>query len=442
IDQVRPRVDPTPEEREKLRQVASEIIERTRAATSSRVPEADVMQVGSTARGTWVRGDRDIDIFIRFPPDMPRDELERLGIEIGHEVLPSGHEEYAEHPYVKGTYMEYDVDLVPCYRVKEASDIQSAVDRTPFHTTYIRERLNDDLAADVRLAKQFFKGIRVYGSDLATRGFSGYLVELLTCEYGGFVNMIEQIADWNPPVTLDPADHGQASFDDPLTVIDPTDPERNVAAVVVPEQVASAQHHSRVLLKQPATDHFFHDGGSSVSKEDVIEHLNKRDTHPIAIQFDAPDLVPDQLWPQLDRSLKGLQEGLSRAGFEPLRGEAFSEETAVLLVECEVSQRPRIERHEGPPVHVKGHANSFYENYADDSDVYGPFIEGNRYVVERPRTFQTPVEYVEESLLDVALGVDVRRELERGYEIFVNDEIAELTSSFDKELGRYFNPKP
>ncbi|HOV68648.1 MAG TPA: nucleotidyltransferase domain-containing protein, partial [Methanoregulaceae archaeon] len=103
------------------------------------------MVVGSAARGTWVRGDRDLDLFLLFPPGMDRDSLEREGLALARKIaLEFGdgyREKYAEHPYINATVDGIDVDLVPCYRVDSASGIKSAVDRTPFHTRYITARI-------------------------------------------------------------------------------------------------------------------------------------------------------------------------------------------------------------------------------------------------------------------------------------------------------------
>jgi len=178
LARVRDRFLPEADERERLRTVAAALTERTRDAIVDLPVDADVVQVGSTARGTWVAGDRDIDLFVRFDADLDREQLAEYGLAVGHAVLPEGHEEYAEHPYVKGTYDGFDVDLVPCHDVETAGDLVSAVDRTPFHDAYLSARLDDDLAADVVLAKAFLKGIGAYGSDLRTEGFSGYLTEL------------------------------------------------------------------------------------------------------------------------------------------------------------------------------------------------------------------------------------------------------------------------
>jgi CCA-adding enzyme len=231
LEAVRGRVQPDADEREQLEAAASELERRAGEAIDELPVDADVLRAGSTARSTWLAGDRDIDLFVRFPPDLDSQTLERHGLTVGHEILPDGREEYAEHPYVTGEYAGFDVDLVGCFDVAAATEIRSSVDRTPFHTAYLHDRLDDEIANEVRLAKQFLTGIGAYGSDLKTRGYSGYLTELLTLEYGGFVSLLEAAADWTPPIKLDPEGHGTTSFNDPLVVIDPTDPERNVAAV-------------------------------------------------------------------------------------------------------------------------------------------------------------------------------------------------------------------
>jgi tRNA nucleotidyltransferase (CCA-adding enzyme) len=438
---VRERVTPDAEEQARLQDVKDRLVERVERATADRPVETEIILVGSTARGTWVAGDRDIDLFVSFPPTLAREELERYGLEIGNEVLPDGQEEYAEHPYVVGEFDGFTVDLVPCYAVADATEIQSAVDRTPFHTRYLETRLDDDLAGEVRLAKQFLKGIGAYGSDLRTRGFSGYLTELLLCEYGSFRAFVEAAAEWSPPVRFDPEDHGTEAFDDPLVVIDPTDPARNVAAALSPEHVARVQHYARELLDEPREALFEPSAPAPLSPADVRAELERRGTAPIAIRVSAPDIVEDQLYPQLEKSLGGVIDALERAGFSVLRGDAFAADDVVLFLELAVSTLPSIERHDGPPVHVRSHAEGFYSKY-EESDAYGPYLEGDRYVVERERAFESAVEFLRsEKISEIALGAHVERQLESGYEVLEGDAIADLTDEFGVELARYFDPE-
>jgi len=436
------RVTPDAAERERLRAAVDDLTRRVRDAVDDLPVEASVVQVGSTARGTWLADDRDIDLFVQFPADLDRADLERYGLDVGRAALPDGHEEYAEHPYVTGEIGGFDVDLVPCYDVADATAIQSAVDRTPFHDAYLQERLDSTLARDVRLFKAFLTGIGAYGSDLRTRGFSGYLSELLVLEYGGFEPLLRAAADWQPPVRLDPENHGTVTFDDPLVVIDPTDPERNVAAVCAAENVARLQHYARFLLADPQESLFTPSEPDPLDAAAVRTHLDRRGTTPVAVVFETPALVDDQLYPQLRKSLDGITGELDRRGFAPLRSVTFADGRAVLLVELAVAELSAVERHDGPPVHVRDHATGFYDAYAD-RDVYGPFLDGDRYVVERERKFTSPDDLLgSDAIFDVALGARVETALDDEYDLLVGDEVATLADDFGVEFARYFEPRP
>jgi tRNA nucleotidyltransferase (CCA-adding enzyme) len=492
---VRERVDPDADERARLESATATLAERVREAVADLPATAEVERVGSTARGTWLSGDRDIDLFVRFPTSLSRAELERYGLRVGNAVLPDGREEYAEHPYVTGEFEGFDVDLVPCFDVPSATAIRSAVDRTPFHNEYLRERLDDALAAEVRLFKAFLKGVGAYGSNLRTQGFSGYLSELLVVEYGGFEATLRAAADWTPPVELDPEDHAAATFDDPLVVVDPTDPERNVAAVCSAENVARLQHYARAFLDAPATSYFESTAPAPLDADGVRAHLARRGTTPAAVVFEAPDLVDDQLYPQLRKSLRSVVAGLERRGFDVLRAATFAADRAVLFVELSVAERPAVERHEGPPVGVRRHAEGFYGAYADegtteggvasgtgpgpgpgvDADdasdagreeadeggdgdgdggdggagarpppsVYGPFLDGERYVVEREREFTSAAAFLRsDALLDVALGAHVETALAADRSVLVGEAAASLADEFGVALARYFEPRP
>ena len=453
VEAVRSRVEPDKEERAALDAVVGELTRRAEAAIADLPVEADVVLAGSTARETWLAGERDIDLFVRFLPSLDRDGLQEYGLTVGHTVV-DGREEYAEHPYVVGELDGFQVDVVPCYALEDATDIRSAVDRTPFHTRYVSERLDRDLASDVRVAKQFLTGTGVYGSDLRTRGFSGYLTELLTIEYGGFRALAEAVADWQPPVRFDPRDHSTATFDDPLVVIDPTDPGRNVAAVLSAENLARVQHCARELLADPRPELFVPRDPDPVDADQVRDRFQARGTTPVALRLTVPNLVDDQLWPQLRRSVTGIADELDRRGFDVFRTDSFAqphesgvgtddgdtERTAVLLFELAVAERPRVERHEGPPVHVGEHATSFCDAYAD-SDACGPFLDGDRYVVERDRAFTTARGFLaDDALLDVALGAAIERALAEEYDLLVGDELGTLAGMFGTQLARYLDP--
>jgi len=448
---VREQTTPSPAERDRLTAVTADLRERAAAAVAdlpAPADEADVLQVGSTARGTWLPGDRDVDLFVRFPTALDRDELERFGLQVGHAVLPAGVEEYAEHPYVRGTHEGFDVDLVPCFDVETATDGRTAVDRTPFHTAYLERLLDDELAADVRVFKQFLTAVGAYGSDLRTRGFSGYLTELLVAAHDGLEPLLRAAADWQPPVRFDPEGHGTTAFDDPLVVVDPTDPERNVAAVCARENVARLQHHARRLLADPDPDRFRLREPTPLDAAGVRAHVDRRGTDPVAVDFRAPAVVDDQLYPQLRRSLAGIERELDDRGFDVFRSATFAAphdgdepRRAVLLFELASRTIPAVERHEGPPVHVGEHAAGFYDAYAD-SESCGPFLDGDRYVVERDRTHRDAATFLREtSFSEIALGAQIESALTADYTVHTDAAVADLAAPFGTELREYFEPQ-
>jgi len=120
---------------------------------------------------------------------------------------------------------------------------------------------------------------------------------------------VESARSWHPPVEFDPEGHAERTFDDPLVVVDPTDPTRNVAAVLSAENLARFQHYARELLAAPSEAPFEPVDPAPLDPTDVRDHLDRRETTPVAVVFDAPDLVDDQLWPQLRRSLDGIVRG-------------------------------------------------------------------------------------------------------------------------------------
>ena len=183
------RIKPTVAERRNLIGIQEELATEVKAAAEKLgAPDVLVKMVGSAARGTWLSGTHDIDTFMCFPEETPRKELETLGMAIAREVAKLAEyatDCHAEHPYLNIVFKGFDVDLVPCFRVSSASHIKSAVDRTPFHNDFVKAHIKG-FEDEVLLLKQFMRGCGVYGSELKTQGFSGYLTELLIIHYGSF----------------------------------------------------------------------------------------------------------------------------------------------------------------------------------------------------------------------------------------------------------------
>jgi len=405
---------PSDEERTYISGVAGRLL-----AAIKESGKAQGMVVGSIARHTWVKGDRDLDVFLLFAPDMPREALETEGLalarSIARQFTKTFHEKYAEHPYINATIDGIDVDLVPCYNVASAEHIQSAVDRTPFHTRYITDKING-LTDDVLLLKQFAKAGGIYGSDQMTEGFSGYLCELLVLHYGGFAPLIAAAAVWHPPTLIDIVQHAAKKFDEPLVVIDPVDPRRNVAAAVSLDRMAEFVELARGYHSAPSEAYFFIRKEHPCCPGDLAAVLASRGTSLYAVTFATPPFIEEIVVPQLKRSTGAVCDLLARSGFVVHHAHyRMGHERCMLLFELLIDELPPIRRHEGPPVWNQVNAGKFREKYRD-SPLPGPFIENGRYVTEVPREFTRAADLLSSpALLNVGVGRHIRESLAKDW---------------------------
>jgi tRNA nucleotidyltransferase (CCA-adding enzyme) len=407
---------PTEQERQHVCGVAKRLLDAI--ALSGK---AEGMVVGSIARHTWVRGDRDLDIFMLFNPSLSREALETEGLGLARSIAASltdrFHEKYAEHPYINATIDDVDVDLVPCYKVESATRIQSAVDRTPFHTRYITDKING-LIDDVLLLKRFTKAGGIYGSDQMTEGFSGYLCELLVLYYGGFTPLLKGATEWRPHLVIDPEHHAAKTFDEPLVVIDPVDPRRNVAASVSLDRMVEFIELARGYTEVPSPDFFALPAPQTITKDELAHKLAQRGTFLHAVTFATPPYIEEVIVPQLKRSVAAIREHLERNGFAVHNGHyMMGQDRCVLLFELLIDELPKIRRHTGPPLWNRENAEKFRDKYLLQQDS-GPYIESGRYEIEVPREFTRAHDLLgSPSLLNVSLGKHVRMSLEKGWQV-------------------------
>lgn len=303
--------------------------------------ELDAKLMGSVAKDTFLAGDKDLDIFIFFPASYSKQRLEKEALAVGKAVFQkfkgaTYEVSYAEHPYTRGKIKGFKVEIVPAYAIEDTSQLLSAVDRTPFHTAFVREHLFQ--TNEVRLLKRFMKGTGSYGSDLKTRGFSGYLCELLVIKYGSFENVLRASKDWSDGQVL----HVSADFSEkeqrqvrlafeqqPLIFIDPTDENRNVAAVLSAEKMAIFMYHARKFLEHPS-EKFFFPPVAKINKSQLHSELKKKGRDIVVLLFKHPGVIDDILYPQLRK----LRDTL----FSQLKAEEFVAERLFVFADKDTKE--------------------------------------------------------------------------------------------------------
>jgi len=382
------RVKPSLEEEKRVERILSNTVSILREEFKRLEPEAEVLVEGSMAKGTWLSGETDADVFIRFPVKWKKNEMGETLIENVKRMF--GQEKcrlrFAEHPYITVRVDGINVDIVPCYKV-EKGFYKSATDRTVFHTEFVKEKLSPELRDEARLLKRFFKGIGVYGAEIKTRGFSGLLVELLVYSFGGFVKTLEALRDFKPPLILDPgglyknreeelARRARGSL---LCVIDPVDELRNVAAAVSGESLSVAQYAAYMMLEKPSIEFFY--PVYRASREELRETVRSRGLNIVSITIPVWTNIPDILWGQVYRLLSRLSGFLEENEFGVLMERAWSDEDrrVVLLFILEEVEKRAAMLHMGPP-YFSSNVPRFVETYlSSERTLIHPFPRKGRW---------------------------------------------------------------
>ncbi|MEM2093471.1 MAG: CCA tRNA nucleotidyltransferase, partial [Candidatus Bathyarchaeia archaeon] len=306
-NQVLKRITPNEEDRGKIEALAERLKERVASVAKDFGVEALVRVEGSVAKDTWLREEPDIDIFMRLPTSIPRQSLGETALKIARKALEGYRqvERFAEHPYLEAFVDDVRVNVVPCYMTVPGEWL-SATDRTPYHTDYVNNHLSWKMRNEVRLLKRFMKGIGVYGAEIKTGGFSGYLCELLILHYGSFINLLKAFAQYRKRLVIDVKKHYGDSLDEldllfpePLVIVDPVDKGRNVASAVQPQKLFTLIVASRAFLKNPSLNFFYPPETMPLPADKLVETIERRGSHMIFIIFEGIDAAPDVLWGQL-----------------------------------------------------------------------------------------------------------------------------------------------
>src|SRR5438309_387132 len=205
----------------------------------------------------------------------------------------------------------------------EKGQWKSATDRTPYHTEYMRQHLTQEMRLEARLLKRFMKGIRSYGVEIRVGGFSGMLVETLMLHYESFRESLIQASKWKHVILLDlekptsSEDSRAQAFGSPLVVVDPIDPNRNLAAAVRDDKLWGFVAASRELQKNPGTWYFFPAKYKRETKAQFSKLLDRQNRDTSVIFFEHARIVPDILWGQLLKIEKSLTEFMTRQDFHP-----------------------------------------------------------------------------------------------------------------------------
>jgi len=335
-------------------------------------PAVEIRLAGSLAKGTALSGNNEFDIFMLFPRHFPHHEMTMVGMQYARRAFSGMRCEarYAEHPYLQIFYRDYHADIVPAYKISHISERGSSVDRSQLHTAYVNAKLSPAAKGDVRLLKRFMKNFGIYGAELRVEGFSGYLCELLIVHHGSLLELMKAASKWGERPVIDTEKHlsedaARRKFPQAaLIVVDPTDLNRNVAAVVAQTSLSRFIFECRRFLARPS-DRFFFSKKSAGKPREIAAAIKKRGTKCLAVRFPAPKVVPDVLWPQLKKTAQALCNSLSGQDFSVFGYYHWSDaKECVILLELDRWELPAVVKAAGPNIRFAKDVDAFVEKHS------------------------------------------------------------------------------
>ena len=118
IEKVRKLSIPTKQDEEKMNTISDNLLKLVKNEASKYVEVVSVELGGSYAKGTWLKGQLDLDIFVKMKKETEETKFEEVGKKIGFDSMKKfkPYVRYSEHPYVeaKAQASIEDPDFISC----------------------------------------------------------------------------------------------------------------------------------------------------------------------------------------------------------------------------------------------------------------------------------------------------------------------------------------
>jgi tRNA nucleotidyltransferase (CCA-adding enzyme) len=427
INRILKKITPSEEEKLEMGKASQKLVERVKGELDAMGLNVDVKIFGSVSRDTWLSYEKDIDVFVRFPTEFSKSELEDAVTTVGKNILKGLEKRFAEHPYVAGEFDGHSVEIVPCYKVDDVRKRISAVDRTPFHDEFVKAHIKGK-QSDVRILKQFLRGIGCYGAEAKVEGFSGYLAELLVIFYGSFEKTLKAASNWKRLEAIDIKGEGNPSQfpGSNLIFIDPTDSSRNVASALSLQNFHLFIIAAKQYLKSPK-ESFFFPGPRVGSFGELRKKLRLRGTHLVSISFQTPRVIEDILYSQLKKAMGFIERKLSETDFAVVNSGYFVAEKTTLVFELESLNLPTSKMSLGPLVNSDNEADFLKKHKGSGRALTAPFIRGDRWSVFLKREHSDAIEFItffltKEDLKRWGVPSHIASAIQKGFDLQCDEE--------------------
>jgi tRNA nucleotidyltransferase (CCA-adding enzyme) len=363
-------ISPGLEEKRNFTTVTTEFLKKI----NSKLKNATAIIGGSGAKGTWLSGNHDVDIFVLYDLKTygPKThELSKMLKPAVKKAFPKAKIEtlHGSRDYFQLIYNGIVFEIVPILKISKAEQALNITDVSPLHAKWVKRHVKDK--NEVLLAKQFFKANKLYGAESYIAGFSGYILEILVMKYGTFNKLLKAAVKWKDQTVIDVSEFykgkdvlfelNQSKLTSPLVVIDPVDKSRNACAALGINKF--------LLLKKVAAQYLKNPNKAYFAKEEIVQEVLKKeasrkkwhlvmfDVTPVQGKEDVVGLKLLKVFTHIKRKLDDFN--VKKADWDWVPGENA---TFYFMVKEDMLDD---EVRKGPPTTLKEHVKHFKKQHSN-----------------------------------------------------------------------------
>lgn len=357
---------------------------------------------GSGAKGTWIKGGFDADVFVKYDYEKYKDKSDEISKVLGKHLKKKFKRLETMHgsrDYYKFKEGDFIYEIIPILDIKKAEQAKNITDISPLHAKWVKKNINKNMMDEIRLAKAFLKANKLYGAESYIRGFSGYVTEVLVIYYCGFLGFLKAALKWKDKQVIDIKKYHRNAFmflnksklNSPIIVIDPVDKTRNAAAALSYEKVIRLKELAKKFLKKQSKGFFKEE---KITEEKLIQMSKGKKM--IIIDIAALLGKEDVVGAKIMKSYLFILKRLNESGFDVLDSgwDWNKAKKAIIWLIFDKDNLDKFKEHPGPGIKSKEHFARFRKQHKN------VFWKKDRLYAKVKREFTDPKKFLDELLKD------------------------------------------
>ncbi|MCG2825171.1 MAG: hypothetical protein L6265_01110, partial [Thermoplasmatales archaeon] len=196
-------------------------------------------------------------------------------------------------------------------------------------------------------------------------------------------------------------------------------------------------HACMEYIKNPRIEFFFPKKIKPLSKKQILKMMNERETGFTALIFDKPDIIDDNLYPQLRKCEKTIHSLCTENDFRVIDSGFYVDDEIFMVFELESLTLPLMKKHYGPMIFLSD-AKNFREKWKKNVFTK-PYIEKNRWVVNIKRKYPDVKNLLNEKITGLSTGRDVLKSVRKKFRVVEEKNI--VTKKYLLYLTRFMDKK-